>query len=75
MPCTANFRLTAALLGTTILAGVPAAALAQAGAAPAATAAEAPAVVETITSISVIGSQRLEPDTIRSYIKLRLGQP
>ena len=73
MHCTANFRLTAALLGTTILAGLPAAALAQADAAPAA--AEAPAAVETITSISVIGSQRLEPDTIRSYIKLRLGQP
>lgn len=72
-------RLTAVLLGTSILAGVPAAAFAQA-AAPAAPAAPtvaevpaaAPAIVQTIT---VEGSQRLEPDTILSYIKLRAGQP
>ncbi|WP_254913002.1 outer membrane protein assembly factor BamA [Novosphingobium sp. B 225] len=66
-----------ALLGTTILAGVPSLALAQtAPAAPAAPAAEpAPAPVgDTIQSITVTGAQRLEPDTIRSYIKMRIGQ-
>jgi outer membrane protein insertion porin family len=30
---------------------------------------------ETIQSISVTGTQRLEADTVRSYIKLRNGQP
>ena len=27
----------------------------------------------TIKSISVVGSQRIEPDTVRSYVKLRAG--
>jgi outer membrane protein insertion porin family len=37
----------------------------------------APAAIsaETIRSISVVGTQRLEPDTVRSYIRLRAGQP
>ena len=86
----------AALLGTSILAGMPAIALAQAqvpaqapqqqlpapafGGAPAAAtpatpAAPAPQTPDTIQTISVVGMQRLEPDTIRSYIKLRYGQP
>ena len=30
---------------------------------------------ETIQSIAVIGTQRLEADTVRSYIRLRAGQP
>ncbi len=30
---------------------------------------------ETIQSISVTGTQRLEADTVRSYIRLRTGQP
>jgi len=69
-----------ALLGSTVLAGLPAAAMAQEAAAPTAAAAEpaaAPAVeAQTIIqSITVVGMQRLEPDTIRSYIKLRVGQP
>lgn len=71
-----------ALLGGTILAGLPAAAIAQAGAQ-----AEMPVVVDdtngqssepavpTITSLTVLGSQRLEPATILSYIQLRAGQP
>jgi outer membrane protein insertion porin family len=71
-------RLAALLLGTTILAGTSSAALAQA-AAPAVPAptlsAEPLAAVETIQSITVAGAQRLESDTIRSYIKLRIGQP
>ncbi len=85
--CATPLRYAMALLGTTILAGAPTLALAApksaapkpapAAAAPAA-AAPAPAPVEvadTIQSITVTGAQRLEPDTIRSYIKLRVGQP
>jgi outer membrane protein insertion porin family len=30
---------------------------------------------EVIQSITVVGTQRLEPDTVRSYIRLRTGQP
>ena len=74
--------VAAALLGGTILAGLPVAAMAQqAPAAPAAApsgpvAAEAPQPEPTLVqSITVLGSQRLEPDTIRSYIRLRIGQP
>ncbi|MBB4640529.1 outer membrane protein assembly factor BamA [Rhizorhapis suberifaciens] len=48
-------------------------------AAPAAPpAGQAPAVAQpagTIKSISVTGAQRLEPDTVLSYTKLRVGQP
>ena len=74
----AGFRLAAVLMGTTILAGAPQAAMAQvaAPAAPVAvTAAPVPETPTAIQSISVNGAQRLEPDTIRSYIKLRVGQP
>ncbi|HWU02061.1 MAG TPA: outer membrane protein assembly factor BamA [Novosphingobium sp.] len=67
-----------ALLGGSILAGVPQLAVAQAPAAPAqapvAPAAAAP-VAEKITSISVEGAQRLEADTVLSYVQLRVGQP
>lgn len=47
--------------------------------APAATPVTAPPVLApapsgTIKSINVTGSQRLEPDTVRSYIQLRAGQ-
>ena len=34
-----------------------------------------PASVDQIQSITVVGTQRLEADTVRSYIRLRLGQP
>jgi outer membrane protein insertion porin family len=73
----ASFKMAALLLGTTILAGVPQAALAQVALPPAAsTPAPAPApAAQTIQSITVTGAQRLEPDTIRSYVKLRIGQP
>ena len=84
-------NLAVALLGTSILAAVPAQAQAQAqplpaptfGGAPAATpaatpapapAAEAPPEQARIQTITVVGMQRLEPDTIRSYIKMRYGQ-
>ena len=65
-------QVAAVLLGTTILAGVPAVAFAQETEAGAASA-QAP--VETIKSISVKGSQRLEQQTVLSYIDLRVGQP
>jgi len=77
----------AALMGCTMLAGLPGAVLAQdAGAtpappaaaptlAPALTPAPAPAEVgDVIRSIGVSGAQRLEPTTIVSYIQLRPGQ-
>ena len=59
--------ICAALLATTVLATAPAFAQETA----------APAVIQgtgTIRSITVEGSQRLEPDTVRSYIDLKAGQ-
>ncbi|MEZ5708476.1 MAG: outer membrane protein assembly factor BamA [Blastomonas sp.] len=62
----------ALLMGSTILAGIAAPAAAQVAAAP--TAAPAPAAQqEVIRSITVNGSQRIEPDTVRSYIQMRVG--
>ena len=71
----------AALLGCTMLAGLPLAASAQdeeAVANPPAQAAPAPAVTQQqegtiIRQIAVSGAQRLEPETIVSYIQLRPG--
>ncbi|MBT2134098.1 outer membrane protein assembly factor BamA [Croceibacterium sp. LX-88] len=77
-----------ALLGCTVLAGVPVAALAQQAQSPAppaqpdASAAPTPAPAQTpaqpeggvIRSIAVAGAQRLEPATIVSYIQMRVGQ-
>ena len=78
-------RLATALMGSTVMAGLPALAQAQtaptppvaapAAAAPVEAPAPAPEVPAAISSITVAGAQRLEPDTIRSYIKLRVGQP
>ncbi|MCJ2177012.1 outer membrane protein assembly factor BamA [Novosphingobium album (ex Hu et al. 2023)] len=65
-------QLAAVLLGTTVLAGVPEAAFAQ-DAAPAPQA--VPAAEQTIQSIQVTGAERLEAQTVMSYIKLRIGQP
>lgn len=80
--------LALALLGTTVLSGLPGVAAAQEAPAeqpvpPAAgqVPAQQPAVPavelggQTIQTIVVRGAQRLEPDTILSYIKLRPGQP
>ncbi len=71
--------IAALLLGTTALGGLPATAYAQTSAAPRSAAAPASQAVtpnvETIKSIRVVGNQRLEPLTILSYIKLRVGQP
>ncbi len=81
-------NLVVAMLGSTILAGLPGLAAAQEVAAPAPAAprvaaptAPLPEVALTapaqdiIQTITVVGMQRLEPDTIRSYIKLRYGEP
>jgi outer membrane protein insertion porin family len=76
-----HFAVT--LLAGTMLAGIPAAALAQDAAAqnapapaaqPAPAPAPAPAQEQVIRSISVAGAQRLEGQTILSYIQLRPGQ-
>ena len=54
---------------------VPAAAIAQENAAGSA-GAPAPVVqADIINSITVVGTQRLEANTVRSYIRLRTGQP
>ncbi|MHA7818823.1 MAG: outer membrane protein assembly factor BamA [Erythrobacter sp.] len=76
-------RLAIALTGASMLAGVPYAALAQdegeEAVATQTTQAQQPAPApaaqsSTIRSISVVGAERLEPTTILSYIRLRVGQ-
>ncbi len=70
-------RLALSLLCGTMLGGLPAAAFAQdAPTTPPAAAATQSSASQTdvIRSISVVGSQRLEPNTIVSYIRLRDGQ-
>lgn len=75
-------RATATLLAGTILSGVAVPADAQTAAKPAAPAAQtqaappapvAPPVVRTIKSLRVEGSQRIEPETVLSYTRLRVG--
>ena len=65
------------LMGSTALAaiGTMTPALAQTVSATPAAQPEVAAPVETIQSITVVGTQRLEADTVRSYIRLRTGQP
>ncbi|WP_019514827.1 outer membrane protein assembly factor BamA [Sphingomonas sp. Mn802worker] len=88
---TSRTRALPALLGCTILAGLPVAAAAQtptaqapaartatAQSAPASTAptpAATPAPSGVIKSLRVEGTQRIEPETALSYTKLRQGQP
>jgi outer membrane protein insertion porin family len=64
-------------MGSTALAaiGTMTPALAQTVSATPAAQPEVAAPVETIQSITVVGTQRLEADTVRSYIRLRTGQP
>ena len=67
-------RMAALLCCGSILAGLPGAAFAQEQA-PAPAPAPAPAAQSnTIRTISVVGAERLEPTTILSYIRLRVGQ-
>jgi len=69
---TPQARLAMALLAGTMLAGVPQVAAAQEEGGE--TTAQPPVVQqETVRSISVAGAQRLEAQTILSYIKLRVG--
>lgn len=68
-------HFAATLLGCTMLAGLPLAAVAQEAAPSPAPAPAAPAEQgDIIRSIAVAGAQRLEPETILSYIQLRPGQ-
>ena len=69
--------LTAALLVSTTLGGAPlwAQALPVAAPAPAPVPVVGPATPQLIKTLGVEGSQRLEPETVRSYIDLRAGQP
>ncbi|MBD3729455.1 MAG: outer membrane protein assembly factor BamA [Sphingomonadales bacterium] len=76
-PIGTSARLAMALLGGSMLAGVPVEAIAQDGTEPAA---PAPATVaapqaDVIRTITIEGSQRLEAQTILSYIRLRVGDP
>jgi outer membrane protein insertion porin family len=79
-PSRGPIRLASLLCCGSILAGLPAMAGAQeASAAPAAqpTSAPAPAPAarsNVIRTITVVGAERLEPTTILSYIRLRVGQ-
>jgi outer membrane protein insertion porin family len=67
-------RLALSLLCGTVLGGMPVAAFAQ-DAAPAPAPADAGAPQnDVIRSIAVAGAERLEPNTIVSYIRLRVGQ-
>ncbi len=66
-------RLAMGLLAGTMLAGIPQTALAQ-DTEEAQAASPAPAVQQqTVQTIAVSGAQRLEPQTILSYIRLRPG--
>ncbi|MCK0531927.1 outer membrane protein assembly factor BamA [Sphingobium agri] len=68
--------VVAALLATTMMGGLSAVpALAQDAAQPAAPVPAVAPAAGTIRSINVVGQQRLEPDTVLSYTKLRIGQP
>jgi outer membrane protein insertion porin family len=65
------------LMGSTALAASGTMTPAFAQTKPSAPAAEpsGPAAVDQIKSITIVGTQRLEADTVRSYIRLRTGQP
>jgi outer membrane protein insertion porin family len=70
-----NLAVTFAVLAaTTCLAGIPTQAAAQAAGAQTLVAAPAAAApVELVRTITISGAQRLEADTIRSYIRLKEG--
>ncbi|MFV0643001.1 MAG: outer membrane protein assembly factor BamA [Sphingomonadaceae bacterium] len=72
---TSAARLGITLLCGTMLCGIPQLAQAQGASDTGASASLAAPAGDTITSITINGSQRLEPQTILSYIKLRVGDP
>jgi outer membrane protein insertion porin family len=59
----------------TLLVATPAMAQETPVAPPVIAPAAVPVAAEPIQSITVVGTQRLEADTVRSYIRLRVGQP
>ena len=68
-------RLAVLLCCGSVLAGVPSLALAQTVPATQPAAPQAPARSDSvIRTITVVGAERLEPTTILSYIRLRVGQ-
>jgi outer membrane protein insertion porin family len=75
-------QLIGTLLATSFIAGQTSVVMAQstpprtpaAPTSPAPAAPAAPAAARTIRSIAVVGNQRLEPDTVRAYAGLRIGQ-
>lgn len=68
-------RLAVLLCCGSVLAGVPSLALAQTVPATQPAAPQAPARSDSvIRTITVVGAERLEPSTILSYIRLRVGQ-
>ena len=73
-----TYLMVSTALGATGSLVICAPALAQGTPKPASTPAPAPVIVpiqgEQIQSITVVGTQRLEADTVRSYIRLRTGQ-
>ena len=69
----AALRIASALLGSTMLSGVPVGVAAQEAPAQPAPDTSILPQVETVRTISVSGAQRFEPDTILSYIRLRPG--
>jgi outer membrane protein insertion porin family len=79
MPTNSPRQYFSALLIGTMMAGVPSLVFAQ-GARPTLMTPAAPAPAPetdggTIKSIAVSGSQRIEGETVRSYVKLRAGAP
>jgi outer membrane protein insertion porin family len=75
-----HHRHLSVLLVGTMLGGMPALAVAQRAPtaapippAPVPSPVSAPLAPVTIKSINVTGSQRIEPETVRSYVKLRVG--
>jgi len=70
MNLSARVRIASVLLAGTTLAGIVPTAMAQ----DAASALVTPAAENVVRSITVQGNQRLEADTIRSYLRLRVGQ-
>ena len=67
-------RMVALLLGSSILAGLPVSVSAQEEATAEAPATAPVPAANVIRSIAIVGSQRLEQQTILSYIRLRVGQ-
>ena len=80
LSCHSVYRFSIALMGSSVLAGMPQPAFAQAPASqsaaqlpPAPIQAAPMATQTTVQTISIEGAQRLEPDTVLTYVKMRVG--